>query len=146
MTSCINHTLRNTDSVHAVHFTPDSHLAFDVGVSPHSRGLTREGPVPQRSSLCSRAREPRLLKPLRPEPVPRTERSAAGRGFHATGWLRQGNRLALGGLGADPIQKTDHGNSSTFECLRITRERQGAETAHPWGKSQALPPLARDSD
>ena len=43
-------------------------------------------------------------------------------------------------LVADRVQKTDHGNSSTFECLRITRERQGAETAHPRGKSQALPP------
>ena len=52
------------------------------GKIPHASRLL--SPVPQRSSLCSRAWEPRLLKPLRPEPVPRTERSAAGRGFRTT--------------------------------------------------------------
>ena len=49
--------------------SPDSHLAFDVGVSPHSRGLTREGPGPAgpqvSASLCHPRVGSRILPPVR---------------------------------------------------------------------------------
>ena len=43
--------------------SPDSHLAFNVGVSPHSRGRTREGPGPAGPEVSTSLCHPRVRVP-----------------------------------------------------------------------------------